>query len=73
VGFEAPPPATSGDPVWSAIADAADEHDAGLIVLGSHGRTGLGLVLKGSVASAVTHHTDRPVLVVHSVPFTVAA
>jgi nucleotide-binding universal stress UspA family protein len=34
-------------------------------VLGSHGRTGIGLVLLGSVAAAVARHTDRPVMIVH--------
>jgi nucleotide-binding universal stress UspA family protein len=35
-------------------------------VLGSHGRNGIGLVLMGSVASAVVRHTTRPVLIVHT-------
>jgi nucleotide-binding universal stress UspA family protein len=34
--------------------------------MGSHGRTGIGLVLMGSVAAAVSRHTERPVLIVHS-------
>jgi nucleotide-binding universal stress UspA family protein len=46
--------------------EAADEHDAGIIVMGSHGRTGARLVLLGSVAAAVARHTERPVLIVHA-------
>ena len=73
LGFEARPMTTTAEPVWSGIVNAADEHDASLIVMGSHGRTGAALVVMGSVASAVTRHTDRPVLVVHSPPFAAAA
>jgi nucleotide-binding universal stress UspA family protein len=47
------------------IVDAAREHDAGVIVMGSRGRSDLvGLVL-GSTAHKVIHLSDRPVLVVH--------
>jgi universal stress protein A len=46
------------------IVDDAKEHDAGVIVMGSRGRSDLtGLVL-GSTAHKVIHLTDRPVLVV---------
>jgi nucleotide-binding universal stress UspA family protein len=58
--------------VWSAmygevahdIVRAARAHDAGIIVMGSRGRSDLtGLVL-GSTAHRVIHLSDRPVLVV---------
>ena len=52
-------------PTWKGIVDAAEEHDASLIVLGSHGRTGLAGVLLGSVAEAVAAHSRRSVLIVH--------
>jgi len=52
-------------PTWKGIVHAAEEHDASLIVLGSHGRTGLAGVLLGSVAEAVAAHSRRPVLIVH--------
>lgn len=52
-------------PTWKGIVDIADEHDASLIVLGSHGRTGLAGVLLGSVAEAVAAHSRRSVLIVH--------
>ena len=46
------------------IIEDAKEHDAGVIVMGSRGRSDLtGLVL-GSTAHKVIHLTDRPVLVV---------
>jgi nucleotide-binding universal stress UspA family protein len=40
-----------------------DDHDAGIVVMGSHGRTGIGLVLMGSVAAAAARHAERPVTV----------
>jgi nucleotide-binding universal stress UspA family protein len=52
-------------PTWKGIVDAAEEHDASLIVLGSHGRTGLAGVLLGSVAEAVAAHSRRSVLIIH--------
>jgi nucleotide-binding universal stress UspA family protein len=52
-------------PTWKGIAELADEHDARLIVLGSHGRSGFAGALVGSVASAVAAHSRRSVLIVH--------
>lgn len=46
------------------IARYADEHDVDLIVLGSHGRTGVKRRLLGSVAERVVRTTTAPVLVV---------
>ena len=66
-GFEAAAVvARTMDTIWRALVTLADDHEAGLVVLGSHGRTGLTEVLLGSVAAAVTQHTARPVLVVHA-------
>jgi len=46
------------------IIEDAKEHDAGVIVMGSRGRSDLtGLVL-GSTAHKVIHLADRPVLVI---------
>lgn len=46
------------------IVELAKQHDVGVIVMGSRGRSDLkGLVL-GSTAHKVIHLTDRPVLVV---------
>lgn len=45
----------------SAIADAVADAEAG-IVMATHGRSGLGKALLGSVAEDVLKRTDRPVL-----------
>jgi nucleotide-binding universal stress UspA family protein len=42
----------------------ADEHDVDLIVMGSHGRTGLSRLILGSVAEGVMRKASCPVLVV---------
>jgi nucleotide-binding universal stress UspA family protein len=64
-GFNARGLEAEGAPTWKGIVHVADEHDASLIVLGSHGRTGLAGVLLGSVAEAVAAHSRRSVLIVH--------
>jgi nucleotide-binding universal stress UspA family protein len=64
-GFLAHSVAIEAAPAWKGIVDFADDHDASLIVLGSHGRTGLADVLVGSVAGAVAAHSPRSVLIVH--------
>ena len=64
-GFRAESAEVECSPTWKGIAELADEHDARLIVLGSHGRSGLAGVLVGSVASAVAAHSRRSVLIVH--------
>lgn len=46
------------------IVKAADELDVDLILLSTHGRTGLGRVFLGSVAEQVTRHAHCPVLTV---------
>lgn len=56
--------AVEASPTWQGIVQAAMEHSAGLIVLGPHRRTGLLARLHGSVATAVTAHTDIPVLLI---------
>ncbi len=48
---------------WEEIVAAADELDCDLIVMSTHGRTGLWHALIGSTAERVTRHSTRPVLV----------
>jgi nucleotide-binding universal stress UspA family protein len=49
------------------IASVVGEWRADLVVIGSHGRGGLGRVLLGSVAEAVVRHAPCPVLVTRRV------
>jgi nucleotide-binding universal stress UspA family protein len=64
-GFRAQSAEIEKSPTWQGIAEFADAHDARLVVLGSHGRSGLAGVLVGSVAGAVAAHSRRSVLIVH--------
>lgn len=52
-----------GNP-YAEIVAAAKELDADLIVLSTHGRTGLAHVLLGSTAEKVVRHAGCPVLIV---------
>ncbi len=52
-----------GAPV-TAILQVADELKCDLIVMGTHGRTGLGRMLMGSVAEQVLRNAKGPVLTV---------
>lgn len=54
----------SGRPVPRLILEAAKALGADLIVMSTHGRSGLSRALLGSVAEAVTHHAPVPVLLV---------
>ncbi len=47
---------------WVAICEAAKEHDVDLIVVGSHGYSGVDHLL-GTTAAKVVNHADRSVLV----------
>lgn len=49
----------------AAIRDYAATHPGTAISLATHGRTGLGWLLNGSVADDVVHHATGPVLVFH--------
>jgi nucleotide-binding universal stress UspA family protein len=64
-GFRAQSLAVKSAPTWKGIVQTAEEHDASLIVLGSHRRSGITGHLLGSVAAAVVSHSQRSVLVVH--------
>jgi nucleotide-binding universal stress UspA family protein len=54
-----------GDPK-SQIIDVANEWHADMIVLGSHGRTGLGRFLMGSVSQDVVRHAHCSVEIVRT-------
>lgn len=54
------------DPVH-AILDAADRHAADLIVMSTHGRSGVGRMLYGSVTDQILRRAAVPVLVVPSI------
>ena len=51
-----------GNP-WQTICAVADQHDADLIVVGSHGYSGLDRVI-GTTAAKIVNHATRSVLVV---------
>ena len=65
-GLEAEPLVVEepGHRVWRAIIEAADQHDATMIVLGHRGGPALRTSLPGSVSRAVVAHCERPVVVV---------
>ncbi|WP_437754978.1 universal stress protein [Sorangium sp. So ce1389] len=52
---------------WEVICRTADEENADLIVIGSHGYSGIDKVL-GTTAAKVVNHTSRSVLVVRERP-----
>jgi nucleotide-binding universal stress UspA family protein len=52
-------------PPASAIIEAAHFTHADLIVMTTHGRSGLGRLFLGSVAESVIRGTSTPILVVH--------
>ncbi len=65
-GFRSQGIAVEAAPTWRGILDAAAEHEAGVIVLGSHRRTGIVGHLLGSVAAAVSARSACAVLIVHA-------
>ncbi len=50
--------------VWPNLREIIRENNVDLIVVGTHGRTGLGKLLLGSVAEDILHHATCPVLTV---------
>lgn len=58
--------ALAGNP-WHEVCAYADRAGVDLIVVATHGRTGLKHVLMGSVAERIVQHARCPVLVVKSV------
>jgi nucleotide-binding universal stress UspA family protein len=52
--------------VTESIIDYADKHGVDLIVMATHGRTGAGRFMMGSVAEKVVRHSNVPVLLVRA-------
>jgi nucleotide-binding universal stress UspA family protein len=50
---------------YLGISDTAEQRGCDLIVMGSHGRSGIAAVALGSVTTKVLTHTKIPVLVCH--------
>lgn len=67
-GLRAQSVAVEAAPTWKGIVGAADEHNASMIVLGPHRRSGLLGHLQGSVAAAVLAHTTIPVMLIPEQP-----
>ena len=65
-GFDAEIRTVRGSPIWRMIGEVAEGCGASIVVMGSHGRTGIGLVLMGSVAAAVVRHDAHPILIAHA-------
>ena len=58
-------PKTHGTVVADGIVEEAKRFGADLIVIGTHGRSGIGRMLLGSNAELVVRSTQAPVLLVH--------
>jgi nucleotide-binding universal stress UspA family protein len=67
IGGDSPPweYLVEGSPSWEIIK-AAEEWNADLIVLGTHGRSGISRALLGSTAEGVVRHSQIPVLTVRA-------
>lgn len=57
-----------GEPVYRPVVDAALANGSDIIVVGTHGRSGLKRFLLGSVAEGVMRHSPIPVLAVPWAP-----
>ena len=66
-GLEALPECRDGDPA-EQIVNVAESWEADLVVMGTHGRTGLRRLLIGGVARNVLHHAPCSVLIVREQP-----
>ena len=51
---------------WEEVRAVAEEVDADMIVIGTHGRKGIARALLGSVAEKILRTSTRPVLAVHA-------
>lgn len=60
--------ALSFDLIYENVSKKANEHEIDLIVMGSHGTSGLKEVIWGSTAQKILRRSDCPVLVVKDLP-----
>jgi nucleotide-binding universal stress UspA family protein len=65
-GFQARGIAVEAAPTWKGIVAVAEEQSAGLIVFGSHCRSGLSGRIHGSVTTDVMKHCEFSVLAVRA-------
>jgi nucleotide-binding universal stress UspA family protein len=63
-GLEAEDRVVVAAPTWQGIVDVADEIDAGVIVVGSRGLSGVREVFEGSLSHDLMRHAGRPLLIV---------
>jgi nucleotide-binding universal stress UspA family protein len=54
---------------WEEVRAVAEEVNADLIVIGTHGRKGIARALLGSVAEKILRTSTRPVLTIHANDF----
>jgi nucleotide-binding universal stress UspA family protein len=50
--------------LWKNLAEIIEQNEIDLIIVGTHGRTGLSKLVLGSVAEDILHHASCPVLTV---------
>lgn len=63
-GFEASAlPVEGGGSAWPALVELAERRNAGVVVAGSRGLSGVRSTLLGSVSNGLVHASSRPVLV----------
>jgi nucleotide-binding universal stress UspA family protein len=53
------------EPVVKAIIETAEKQDVDLVLIASHGRSGLERIFFGSVASGVLNRIERPLMIIH--------
>jgi len=53
---------------WQGILDAIEELKPDLVVMGTHGRQGIGRAILGSVAEKLVRFSTVPILTVHGPP-----
>ena len=55
---------TEGQEIYKEIINTAEEINADLIIMGSHGRKGIKKIFLGSVAQSVLAATHLPVMII---------